>query len=103
MLGWAEERKVALVHIQPGKPMQNGHVESFHGRLCEECLRVSWFTNLFNARRKISTWRTEYNEERPHSSLGYRTPSEFAEECRRRSYGKDAGFAHLETPPAFPT
>ena len=53
-------------------------VESFHGRLREECLHVSWFQNLFDARRKIAAWRTEYNEERPHSSLAYQTPKEFA-------------------------
>ena len=77
-LAWCVERKIELVHIQPGKPTQNAHVESFHGRLREECLTVSWFQNLFDARRKIAAWRTEYNEERPHSSLGYRTPKEFA-------------------------
>jgi Integrase core domain len=67
-----------LVHIQPGRPMQNGRVESFHGKLRGECLRVSWFGNLFEARRKIVAWRAEYNEEQSHSSLGYRTPEEFA-------------------------
>ncbi len=77
-LAWCVERKIELVHIQPGKPTQNAHVESFHGRLREECLAVSWFQNLFDARRKIAAWRKEYNEERPHSSLGYRTPKEFA-------------------------
>jgi hypothetical protein len=66
-----------LVHIQPGKPTQNAR-GSFHGRLRDECLTVSWFQNLFDARRKIAAWRIEYNEERPHSSLGYRTPKEFA-------------------------
>ena len=50
--------------------MQNGHVESFNGRMREECLNVSWFGNLFEAREKIAVWRKEYNEERPHSSLG---------------------------------
>jgi putative transposase len=69
---------IELRHIQPGKPVQKARVESFHGRLREECLRVSWFENLFAARRKIAAWRKEYNEERPHSSLGYRTPKEFA-------------------------
>ena len=49
--------------------MQNGRVESFHGRLREECLNLSWFQNLFDAPRKIAAWRTEYNEERPHNSL----------------------------------
>jgi putative transposase len=77
-LAWCIDRKIELVHIQPGKPTQNARVESFHGRLREECLAVSWFQNLFDARRKIAAWRTEYNEERPHSSLGYKTPNEFA-------------------------
>jgi len=77
-LAWCVERQIELVHIQPGKPTQNAHVESFHGRLREECLAVSWFQNLFDARRKITAWKIEYNEERPHSSLGYRTPKEFA-------------------------
>ncbi len=77
-LAWGLERQIELIHIQPGKPTQNAHVESFHGRLREECLTVSWFQNLFDARRKIVAWRTEYNEERPHSSLGYKTPKEFA-------------------------
>ena len=79
-LAWCIERKIELVHIQPGRPMQNGRVESFHGKLRDECLRVSWFGNLFEARRKIAAWRKEYNQERPHSSLGYRTPEEFARE-----------------------
>ena len=77
-LAWCVERQIELIHIQPGKPTQNARVESFHGRLRDECLTVSWFQNLFDARRKIADWRTEYNEERPHSSLGYQTPREFA-------------------------
>ena len=77
-LAWCVERKIELLHIQPGKPTQNGRVESFNGRLRDECLSVSWFQNLFDARRKIAAWRKEYNEERPHSSLGYKTPKEFA-------------------------
>jgi putative transposase len=77
-LAWCVERGIELVHIEPGKPVQNAHVESFHGRLREECLNVSWFGNLFEARRKIGAWRKEYNEERPHSSLGYRTLAAFA-------------------------
>ena len=51
---------------------------SSYGRLREECLRVSWFTNLFDTRRKVTNWKAKYNEQRPHSSLGYRTPAEFA-------------------------
>jgi putative transposase len=76
--------------------MQNGPVESFHGKLREECLRASWFRNLFDARLKIAGWRKEYNEVRPHSSLDYRTPNEFARAIKKASYGKDAGSACLE-------
>ncbi len=79
-LAWCLERKIELVHIEPGKPVQNAHVESFHGKLRDECLNASWFANLFEARRKIAAWRKEYNEERPHSSLGYRTPAAFAQQ-----------------------
>ena len=88
-LAWCLERGIELIQIQPGKPTQNGRVESFHGRLREECLNVSWFQNLFDAKRKIAAWRIEYNEERPHSSLGYLTPNEYATRART-SYGKDA-------------
>ena len=83
-LAWGLEWKIELRHIQPGRPMQNGHVESFHGRLREECLRASWFSNLLDARTKIANWRKEYNEVRPHSSLDYRTPNEFARACRQQ-------------------
>jgi putative transposase len=79
ILGWCTDNKINLIHIQPGKPMQNGHVESFNGRFRDECLNATWFHNLADAREKIAGWRKEYNGERPHSSLGYRTPNEFAE------------------------
>ena len=77
-LAWCEQRRIGLVHIQPGRPMQNGHVESFNGRLRDECLNANWFATLSDARTKIEAWRQDYNEQRPHSSLGYRTPREFA-------------------------
>ena len=77
-LAWCVEKQITLVHIQPGKPQQNGQVESFNGKLRDECLNVSWFENLWDARRKIAGWQKEYNEERPHSSLGYQTPAEYA-------------------------
>lgn len=92
-LAWAFDRGIRLVYIQPGKPTQNAYVESFNGKLREECLRVSWFQNLFEARRILARWRQDYNHARPHSSLGYRTPAEFAV---LKSVGKDAGFACLE-------
>ena len=66
------------MHIQPGKPQQNGYAESFKGKLRDECLNVSWFENLWDARGKIAAWQKEFNEERPHSALGYQTPAEFA-------------------------
>jgi len=62
---WAGQEGIALNYIEPGSPWQNGFVESFHGRLRDECLNVSWFWNLFDARSKISAWRKEYNRERP--------------------------------------
>jgi putative transposase len=77
-LAWAIEWKIELVHIEPGRPVQNAHVESFHGKLRDECLSASWFGSLFEARGKIAAWREEYNEERPHSSLGNVPPREFA-------------------------
>jgi putative transposase len=80
-LAWCEEQGIAVIHIQPGKPMQNGHVESFNGRFRDECLNANWFVNLADAKRKIESWRVEYNAERPHSSLAYRTPEEFAKAC----------------------
>jgi putative transposase len=99
-LAWNLERKIQLVHIQPGKPTQNGYVESFNGKLREECLRVSWFQNLFDARRIIADWRRDYNQLRPHSSLSYLTPNEFAAQSGR---GKDADSVSLENAAAFPT
>jgi len=73
-LAWCIEQKVAPVHIQPGRPMQNGHVESFHGRLRDECLNPAWFANLWDARCKISAWREHYNTRRLHSAISFVTP-----------------------------
>lgn len=84
-LAWCLEQKIGMHHIQPGKPMQNGHVESFNGRFRDECLNASWFRNLFDARRKIASWQDDYNQNRPHSSLGYRTPNEFGSQWQRPS------------------
>jgi len=77
-IGWAEQRGVPLIYIQPGKPVQNSYIESFNGRFRDECLNANWFENLADARRKIEAWRLDYNQARPHSSLAYRTPEEFA-------------------------
>ena len=75
---WAYENGVRLFFIDPGKPMQNGSIESFNGRFREECLDQSWFTSLAEARRVIEAWRLDYNLHRPHTSLRMRTPAAFA-------------------------
>ena len=99
MIGWAEENKLMLVHIQPGRPMQNGHVESFHGRLRDECLNAHWFRTLNDVRSTLENWRQEYNCERPHSGLDYKTPEEFRQTLDR---GKDGGVATLEKATPLP-
>lgn len=82
-LAWCVEQRIQPIHIEPGRPMQNGRVESFHGRFRDECLNASWFWNLWDARRKIAAWRDEYNRVRPHSALGYQTPEEFRRNLRQ--------------------
>ncbi len=67
-----------LFFIDPGKPMQNGSIESFNGRFREECLDQSWFASLAEAKRIIEAWRLDYNSHRPHTSLRMRTPAAFA-------------------------
>lgn len=75
---WCEKKKVQLDYIEPGKPMQNGHVESFNGKFRDECLNTHWFSTMRQARNAIENWRADYNELRPHSALRYATPKEFA-------------------------
>ena len=75
---WAHEHGVRLHFIDPGKPIQNAHGESFHGRLRDECLNEHWFLGLGDARQIVEAWRQDYNQRRPHSALGYRPPAEFA-------------------------
>lgn len=78
MFFWQKESGVKLAFIQPGKPMQNGFVESLNGRFRQECLNQHWFRNLDEAKEIIGQWRDHYNNERPHSSLNYMTPVAFA-------------------------
>ncbi len=78
ILRWQEERSIGWHYIAPGKPMQNGFVESFIGRLRDECLNEHLFVSLAEARRIIAEWRTDYNTIRPHTSLDGLTPDEFA-------------------------
>ncbi len=77
ILRWQEERRVEWHYIAPGKPMQNGFVESFNGRLRDECLNEHLFTSLRHARHLIAAWRDDYNHHRPHTSLDGLTPREF--------------------------
>lgn len=77
---WAYENQVELHFIRPGKPIDNAFIESFNGRFREECLDENWFLTLKEAQERIEAWRKEYNNERPHSSLGGKTPNQFVEE-----------------------
>ena len=75
---WAYQRGVELDFTRPGKPTDNSYIESFNGKLRDECLNVQQFVSLADARAKIETWRIDYNQERPHGSLGDLTPMEYA-------------------------
>ncbi len=99
---WAYEHGVRWHYIQPGRPMENGYVESFNGRLRDECLNENWFGDLAEARKTIEAWRQDYNQCRPHSALGYRTPEEFAKNAAAGDCGKDGGRAALENASRFP-
>jgi len=79
---WAYARGVQLHFIRPGKPVDNAFIESFNGKFRDECLNEHWFRDLTDARETIETWRHDYNDVRPHSALGNRTPTEFATSLR---------------------
>lgn len=79
-LDWAYKRGIEVEYIQPGKPIQNAYVESFNSRFREECLNEHTFEDLAAAKRRIEGWRRYYNEKRPHTAIGMKTPSEFEEE-----------------------
>ena len=77
MFDWSERTGVRLRFIEPGKPVQNAFVESFNGKMRDECLNLHWFRSLRHARDEIAEWRRHYNAERLHSSLGWQSPMEF--------------------------
>jgi putative transposase len=85
MLTWAHEQGVTLRLIEPGKPNQNAYIESFNGRLRDECLNEHWFTSMTHAKVVIEAWRREYNEERPKKSLGGLTPAAYAQQLAARA------------------
>ena len=74
---WAKDSGIKLHFITPGKPTENGYIESFNGKFGDECLNRHWFLDLADSRVTIEEWRTDYNLARPHSSSGYLTPLEF--------------------------
>jgi putative transposase len=82
---WAYQNGVRLAFIRPGKPNENAYVESFNGRLRDECLNEHWFLTLAHAQTAVEAWRVEYNTERPHSALAYLTPMQFAQAHAVRS------------------
>ncbi len=92
---WAYQSGVHLDFIRPGRPVENGYIESFNGRLRDECLNVEVFFTLADARRKLALWHHDYNHHRPHSALDDRTPAEFA---ALRSRGIDIGRRSLAFP-----
>lgn len=77
---WAHENNIKLDFIRPGKPIENAFIESFNGKFRDECLNEHWFLSLEDIRRTIEEWRIDYNENRPHTSLGNLTPREFADQ-----------------------
>ena len=96
---WAYQHAIHLDFIRPGRPVDNSYIESFNGRLRDECLNVEIFLSLADARQKLGLWLEDYNHRRPHSSLADRTPAEFAQLV---SGGKDGGYAALENAARFP-
>ena len=91
---WAYENKVTLHFITPGRPMENGYIESFHGKFREECLNEHWFLTPEDARETIENWRIDYNQVRPHSSLGYLTPRNSQQAMQMR---KATSASHIRT------
>ncbi len=84
-IAWTQAHGVQHILIQPGRPMQNGYIESFNGKFRDECLNEHWFQTLQQARSEIAIWRQDYNEVRPHSSLGRIPPAEFAQRHRTKN------------------
>jgi putative transposase len=82
MDAWCHARNVRLDFIRPGRPTENGYIESFNGKLRDECLNAELFLDLLDARRKLEAWRRDYNENRPHSSIRNLTPVEYANSVR---------------------
>ena len=91
LLSWIVAQGIGTALIEPGKPWQNGVVESFNGKFRDECLSLEWFRSRAEAKVVIETWRRHYNEVRPHSSLDYLTPNEFVEQLARSAHASATG------------
>ncbi len=87
MIRWCRERGIHLDFIDPGRPMQNGHVESFKGKFRDECLSQTWFVDLDDASATIEAWRIDYNIRRPHSALGNIPPQAFLDRYHAEQLG----------------
>ena len=85
MDAWAYHHGVQLDFIRPGKPVENGLIESFNGRFRDECLNLHLFWTIEDAKEKLVAWQVDYNQDRPHGSLGQLTPNEFAEQARKQN------------------
>jgi putative transposase len=81
---WPEQKHDLLRYVEPGKPVENAYIESLNGKFRDECLNENWFVSLEKAREKIEAWRRDYNQVRPHSTLGYQTREEFAAQAAAR-------------------
>ncbi len=84
---WAYTAGIQLDFISPGRPVENGYIESFNGKLRDECLSQSWFLSLSEAQEQLEGWRREYNETRPHSSLGYLAPAVYVQQLQQVAEG----------------
>jgi len=89
-LAWTTLHGIRHILIQPGRHMQNGYIESFNGKFRDECLNEQWFQSLPQARDCIAEWRKDYNEVRPHSSLGRIPPAQFAQQQRIQIFATDS-------------
>jgi len=87
IFAWAKDHGVVWHYIQPGKPMQNGFVESFNGRMRDELLNETLFFGLDHAKQKLADWIEDYNEQRPHSALNYETPAAYAAKLTASEHG----------------
>ena len=101
LLGWITDQGIGTALIDPGKPWQNGAVESFNGKFRDECLSLEWFRSRAEAKVVIEAWRKHFNEVRPHSSLGYLTPAELVAKqnaASGKATGRDAAVRGASAP-----